>query len=240
MPNVSFCEDTPNEVHYNPYVELPYEGLLKCVMMDGDVIEFPYYSETTSINTSTELPYEYREKYGRYISDSKFENKVISAKVGEKCQTVWQQVLMGCPNLTSLTIGDNVTTIKEQAFSECENLVNLKIGSGITSAETYVFSDLGVTNVTIPNGIKLGETFSGCMNLTSVTIGSGVTFGYSTFEYCEKLNNITSLSLTAPTIDTYSTFKDISRTGTLYVPKNSSGYDAWLTVFGSGWNLVEI
>ena len=107
--------------------------------------------------------------------------------------------------------------------------------------KTYVFSNIGVTNVNIPNGIALGDAaFSSCMNLTSVTIGSDVTFGYySTFQYCEKLNNITSLSLIAPTIGSNS-LDGVSSTSTLYVQKNSSGYDVWLTRLGNGWNLVEI
>ena len=36
LPNVSFCEDTPNEVHYNPYEEPPF--FCKLTLNDGSVV----------------------------------------------------------------------------------------------------------------------------------------------------------------------------------------------------------
>lgn len=70
--------------------------------------------------------------------------------------------------------------------------------------------------------------FNGCTSLMFIKIPNSVTsIGNIAFSGCSSLSSITSLALTAPSI-TNNTFKKITAGGTLYVPANATGYDAWM------------
>jgi len=108
----------------------------------------------------------------------------------------------------SAEIGELCTSIGQSAFMDCFAMTTCTIGSGVTS---------------IGN-----SAFAGCSSLSSITIPNGVTsIGASAFNSCTSLTAITSLATTAPTI-TNSTFRNVKREGTLYVPTSSSGYDVWM------------
>ena len=81
------------------------------------------------------------------------------------------------------------------------------------------------------------NAFAGCMHLEEIVIGPKVkNIGNKAFSSCYKLEKIISLASTAPEIN-YGTFSFINDKGTIYAPKNSSGYLAWVAMTPDGWGL---
>ncbi len=83
----------------------------------------------------------------------------------------------GCANLASAYVGNNVPTLPKSAFENCPKLSQLTIGNNVTYIGDYAFARCGMTNVTIPYGVKSisWSAFDGCTNLVEVTIPNSVT-----------------------------------------------------------------
>lgn len=72
-----------------------------------------------------------------------------------------------------------------------------------------------------------------------MTIGSAVqTIGNAAFNGSSKISKITSLAMTAATLEN-SAFDVIGTSGVLYFPQNASGYDTWMAKL-KGWTYQEI
>ena len=140
-------------------------------------------------------------------------------------------VFAGCGGFTSVTIPKSVQTIGKEAFSACTGLTSLIIEEGVKTIGEEAFGSCNeLTKVTIPNSVtSIGEnTFEYCSGLTEVIIGNGVqTIGSSAFYRCSGLNKITSLAMTAPSIQNI-TFWYVKSGGVLYVPAGATGYDTWM------------
>ena len=154
LPNVSFCEDTPNEVHYNPYV--PF--FCKLTLNDGSVVDIEGSGELTSAMTT-----EYRAT-------------CVSAEIGELCTSIGEGVFNDCTSLSSVTIGSGVTSIGKYAFRRCNGLTNIEIPNSVTSIAPYAFfTCIGLSSITIPNSVTsiADSTFSECESLISITVDGG-------------------------------------------------------------------
>ena len=116
-----------------------------------------------------------------------------------------------------------------------------------TQMGTYCFQNCtAITYVAVPYTVTTvsNYAFGGCTNLTHVKLGHGVTtMGSLVFNNCSALERITCFCKVAPSVLSQ-TFKNISSNGTLYVPKDSTGYNVWM---GTGdyylgkynWTKVE-
>lgn len=96
------------------------------------------------------------------------------------------------------------------------------------SAEPYTINKL--FDSTTGTRVRKVEIFCNSLN----SIGSGV------FQYCNNLNEIFSLGITAPTVQN-DTFKGVALSGTLNVQPNVTVYTNWLSTSGYylgwyGWN----
>ena len=99
------------------------------------------------------------------------------------------------------------------------------VGYSVTSIENYAFYGCSsLTSITIPEGVtSIGSSaFSGCSSLTSITISESVVEIESlAFEGCTGLTSITSNAVTPPTIGYSSTFRDVDKFISVYVPASS-------------------
>ena len=212
LPNVSFCEDTPNEVHYNPTF------FCKLTLNDDSVVDIEGSGELTQAMTAS------------------YKTTCVSAEIGESCTSIGNSAFYTCTSLQNITISNSVTSIGNAAFQNCSGLTSVTIPSGVTSIGNAAFQGCsGLISVTIGNGVtSIGDgAFTTCRGLTSVTIGSGVTsIGQGAFSNCSGLSEITSYIMEAPSVRP-GTFYYVSNGGTLYVPIGSSGYDTWMNDQGN-------
>lgn len=121
--------------------------------------------------------------------------------------SIEEDAFHGCKSLGEITIPNSVTSIGQEAFRSCYMLKNVHLGSGLQTIGAQAFDDCEFSEIVIPASV------------TSI--------GNSAFHSNIKLEKITSLAITAPTIS-YNTFEFIKSGGTLYVPQGATGYDKWM------------
>ena len=156
----------------------------------------------------------------------------------------------GCSNITSASVGGYVTVLDNFIFTNCTSLTSITIPNAVTSIGQSAFSNASLANVNFPDSsdtiqyetcknctglmsvlipesvtqIEAGA-FRGCTSLTSVVIPSGITtlFDY-TFDDCTSLSSISSLAMSAPTLNT-AVFFNVAATE-INVPVNATNYGA--------------
>ena len=106
-----------------------------------------------------------------------------------------------CSSLTNVTIPSSVSSFSSYGvFAECPKLAkfNGKYASSdgrwlINGTLLLAFAPAGLTECTIPNGVKTigGSIFYNCTSLTSITIPDGVTYIYEYAFYSTSLTSIT-------------------------------------------------
>ena len=147
--------------------------------------------------------------------------------------SIARETFSGCSGLTSISVDssnpiydsrDNCNAIINTATNElivgCKETV---IPHSVTSIGNSAFYQMGLTSLTIPDGIiSIGQgAFSGCDLMTSITIPSSVvSIGFQAFWYCVKLENIYCYAEQPPTTDGYA-FTGVPQEAVLYVPMNS-------------------
>ena len=239
LPNVSYCVDTPNEVHYSPYVgppetrvvakfnitstDSPTPILYKYLGTDGtsgfsaievDGVELPNVVSAYTFSTTGEHIVKYTLKDPTTI-----------------CSNAFQE----CIDITSVKIPNSVTTIGIQAFYHCKILTSVNIPTNVTSIDSYAFTYCEkIESIEIPDGVTTikNQTFQNCFTLTDCTIGSGVTsIGNSAFLNCYALDNLTIKATNPPSLG-INVFNNIQNVFTIYVPSGSvEAYKA-----ASGWS----
>ena len=148
----------------------------------------------------------------------------------------------GCDKLESISIPASVKSIAPTAFEGCKKLKNVNVAdlnvwlrSGVDMSSCYWWQlyhngEL-VTNVVIPNGVKvvaLGQ-FCSCSSLTSITIPDGVTeIGADAFSYCKNLRSVTIPN--SVTKIGYSAFEGCSSISSITIPASVTyiGKDAFM------------
>ena len=165
---------------------------------------------------------------------------LTSITIPESVTSMGSFAFADCIRLTSITIPESVTTIGNGAFNDCSELRSITIPESVTSIGYYAFSGCSVLrSITIPESVTtIGDyAFSGCFGLTSVTIPKGVTtIGDYAFRKCAKLYEFICKPIDAPRIGG-SSYDGISSWCKLYVPKGSTGYDAWSSYFAE---IIEV
>ena len=179
------------------------------------------------------------------IGDSAFSNtRLTSVTIPRSVTSIESYTFSGCTQLESVTISEGVTTsegitsIESYAFSDCTQLKWVTISEGVTTIGNNAFSNTGLTSVMIPGSVTtIGDNAFSDTGLTSVTIPESVTsIGDDAFYGCSQLYEFICKPTNAPQC-TGSPFSLISQWCKLYVPKGSTGYDAWSPYFAE---IIEV
>ena len=173
--------------------------------------------------------------------------------IPKSVSTIGKGLFYGCFSLESLTVesGNAVYDSRNNCNAIMETATNtLIVGGKYTEIPQdcevigkYAFAtNEGLTGtLTLPSSVTTIEeaAFDSCRRLTGIVLDENMeTIGEGAFQGCEELTSITSLAMTAPSIQS-STFNNIKSRGTLYVPAGATGYDEWLSQL-SGWTIQEI
>lgn len=151
-------------------------------------------------------------------------------------ETATNTLIQGCKNTV---IPDDCEIIGDGAYWGCGEIASVTIPGSVKVIGKEAFFGSSIKRVSTGAGVHTikDEAFHFCMHLEEVVLGPKVkNLGNLAFSSCYKLNKVVSLAITAPEIN-YRTFSSINDTGTIYAPKNSSGYLAWVAMTPSGWGL---
>ena len=206
LPNVSYCEDQTDIIHYNPLVP-PQETRLMVTYNVEDASEptyiYGYYVEGGTSVLGVDM-FDKVEIDGTEVSIASLDEAegMYQLSVGEHTvaytlkdpTTIANEAFYGCSSIVNVEIPNSVTSIGDGAFNVCNSLTSLTIGSGVTSIGESAFSGCtSLTSVTIPDSVtSIGSNaFRNCNGLTSLTIGSGVTsIGGMAFNGCTGLTSV--------------------------------------------------
>ena len=220
-PNVSYCVDGLDEVHYNPYVKPP--------------IVIAKYSVTSTTTPTTITNSNYQSGFTSIEIDGVVQPSIVTSytfnTLGEHTvkytledpTTISNLSFYSCNRITSITIPDSVTSLGTNAFYACSSLKRLNsdtdgvfnLPNGIQTIGTSAFYMCReMTKMVLPSGItKIDESvFYQCNGLVSIgPVGSGAsleipntvtTIGYGAFWHCIGMKYITIPS-TVTTIANY-------------------------------------
>ena len=212
-PNVSYTVDN-NMVHYNPWVETMVVAKYNVTesTMTQQIMGYRQTGMSSSAVTTAFTSV--------YVDGNEIE--ISDVNVNYTFDTVGEHTV-------KYELKDPATTIYMDAFNGHYNGNNMGVKA---------------VSITIPDSVTtiVGNAFERCSGLTSCTIGSGVTsIGNGAFYCGTNLSEITSLRTTAITLPTSGQpVFYVASSGILKVPTGSTGYDAWLTLLGSGWSIQYI
>ena len=209
LPNVSFCIDTPNEVHYNPYIVCEETSVY-------EVVGVPSYPATVDgADTSFDITVNYR----RTDTDTACTDTVtegtdtVTVEIGANPSSSNTRTVTGTVDYYGNEIEYSVTQSKFEAkvtakFNVTDTSSPTKIASGTSS-----FSSIEIDGVEQPS-VSSGYTFDttgehtikytlkdptiiainalrDCSSLTSVTIpDSVISIGDYAFRDCSSLTSI--------------------------------------------------
>ena len=108
-------------------------------------------------------------------------------------ETETKTLILGCKN-SVIPADGSVTFIGDGAFNRCSGLTNITIPNGVKSIGDHAFSECSsLISISIPDSVEtIGVgAFYLCSTLTSVTIGNKVTsIGWGAFWHCSGLKAI--------------------------------------------------
>lgn len=89
----------------------------------------------------------------------------------------------GCSNLASVTLGETLKEIGDRAFSNCSVLTTISFPSGLKSIGANAFFKTGLTEVTLPVGVHVGDEAFKQSAITAINFPSEpCTFGNNCFQ----------------------------------------------------------
>ena len=228
LPNVSYCVDTPNEVHYNPYVAPPETR----VVVKYDVIDTAnptkILNSTFDVNSAEVDSVALQSVETGYTFSTTGEH-VVKYEIGKYNSQTFEQ----CDRITSVIIPSSIEEIGTNGFYKCTNLTGVTLLDGITEIRDQVFQYTKIANIDIPDSVtRIGMgAFYECDSLTSCTIGSGITnIGMDCFG-SSRLKTLTVNAITPPTLGS-GVFRYVGSLEAIYVPSGSvETYKA-----ASGWS----
>ena len=175
-------------------------------MTTSTIIGFENVEELVIPDTVTEL---------QHLSFNDLK-KLKKVQLSSSLKNIGYCSFRGCSSLESITIPEGVVKIERSAFEDCSSLKSVSLPNSLEEVEYGVFTGCsglkdkngcviildrlyymevpdGVTDITIPNGVKMieAELFRENKNIKKVVIPDSVTWiEHRTFYECEKLESV--------------------------------------------------
>ncbi len=130
-------------------------------------------------------------------------SSLTAITIPDSVTTMGIRLFFNCTSLREVTLPSGMESIQDEMFNGCSQLAGIIIPDGVTSIGAWAFKGCGLKGITIPSGvteIKYGA-FRNCTGLTAITIPANVTsIGHWAFDGCSKLETVTMLGSTPPTL----------------------------------------
>ena len=217
LPNVSYCSDTPNEVHYNPFT--------------GAWLEVTY--TISDISSATELLYN-----DQYTENNFTEMEVDGVKLNAITNTYQFNTTGTHVVKYKLT---NPTELNIQGFSGYTEITAVKIPDTVITMTTG-FPSTSITTLVIPDSVVfVGQYVAAYCPLTSVVFGSSVESAESAaVESTEQAYTITMKNPEPITLGSDPFFVNYDNLTHIYVPaeavdtyKAASGWSAYSSIISA-------
>lgn len=133
---------------------------------------------------------------------------------------------------------DDLEAVWEMSTTEGKAIFNTLENNGVNQlAQNFLRNYTEMTGVKTYTLKSIGENaFKDWNNLTYIEMSKTLgRVGANAFLNCTNLKKLICKAITAPILGSDS-FKGISETGTLYIPKDAD-YNSWTHLLGSGWNV---
>lgn len=125
--------------------------------------------------------------------------------IPESVTTLRSGAFSQCKKLTGVTIPESITALPDYAFDGASSLTRIDLPSGLTSLGSGVFFNAGLTNLSLPAGVKTipRAACQGCPGLVTVTLPEQITRveDYA-FSGCNNLTEI-NIPRTVTTLGAY-------------------------------------
>ena len=119
-----------------------------------------------------------------------YQGKQAEVVVPNKVWRIDEEAFCGQKKLQSVVLPDGLKEIGADAFRKCKKLRTLDIPEGVEKIGSGAFAGSGLTNITLPSGLKELELglFAGCEDLTQVVLPTGLEVIYEgAFSNCRSL-----------------------------------------------------
>lgn len=201
FPNVSFCLDQTNIVHFNPIVQ-PIQSLMVTYNVNDASNQTPLYFYNANMDAVGTDMFDKVEIDGSVVTVADLDAASGAYQLSSGAHTV-KYILIDPTIIGVVQIGES--TFKVNAvFMQCNAITNVTIPDSVTSIGGSAFrACTGLTTVTIPNSVtSIGQgAFDGCSDLTSIDIPSSVTnIDRAAFQNCSGLTSVTVNATTPPTL----------------------------------------
>ena len=266
LPNVSYCKDQTDIVHYNPIVP-PIQPLMVTYNV-GDASQptqlyfymvqqgAPFSIRGVDIFDKVEIDgtevsvADLDTASGAYqlsadehtVKYTLKDPTIISPVLDESTGTYKVgAVFIQCTTITSVTIPNTVTSIGEAAFQGCSGLTSINIPNSVTSIGDGAFK--GCTSLPVENNIRYADDtyLVGVTDttLSAYTIKEGTKWiGSSAFYDCNNLTSITIPNTVLGIAD--SAFNDCDNLSSIEIPDSVTSIGRYAFASSHGLRTVTI
>ena len=177
------------------------------------------------------------------IGESMFRDlyKLVSVKLPKNATSIRSYALYYCSSLVEVVLPVRLETIGGDAFYNCSRLTNIDLPPTLKTIGPNAFSCCRrLEKISLPGVESIdGSAFSACNKLTEVRIPSTLkSIGDYAFS-CNDLKKVYTYTVEPINIGQDTFYGTTYKTGTLYIPKQSSNNYYWNTQWSQFSKLVE-
>ena len=119
-------------------------------------------------------------------------NRLTSIHIPDSVKSVGASAFDGCSALEEVRLPEGLANIAATTFRSCKALSSICFPTGLTFIGNNAFQESGLTSVTVPGGLSVGDgVFQDCLRLkTAELAGPPASLGMSLFYRCLALTSV--------------------------------------------------